>query len=46
MQQASDEVKVENMPVIEANNLTKHFGKLVAVDHVSFSVEEGEILGD
>jgi len=31
--------------VIEANNLTKRFGKLVAVDHVSFSVNEGEIFG-
>jgi len=33
------------MHVIEANNLTKRFGTLVAVDHVSFSVEEGEIFG-
>jgi len=33
------------VPVIEANNLTKRFGPLTAVDHVSFSVEEGEILG-
>ena len=33
------------MPVIEANNLTKRFGTLTAVDNVSFSVEEGEILG-
>jgi len=33
------------MHVIEANNLTKRFGNLVAVDHVSFSVEEGEIFG-
>lgn len=33
------------MHVIEANDLTKRFGKLVAVDHVSFSVEEGEIFG-
>jgi ABC-2 type transport system ATP-binding protein len=31
--------------VIEASDLTKRFGKLVAVDHVSFSVEEGEIFG-
>lgn len=30
---------------IEANNLTKRFGTLVAVDHLSFSVEEGEIFG-
>jgi len=33
------------VPVIETNNLTKRFGPLVAVDHVSFSVEEGEIFG-
>lgn len=33
------------MHVIEANDLTKRFGTLVAVDHVSFSVEEGEIFG-
>ena len=33
------------MNVIEASSLTKRFGNLVAVDHVSFSVEEGEIFG-
>ena len=33
------------MHVIETDNLTKRFGTLVAVDHVSFSVEEGEIFG-
>jgi len=31
--------------VIETNSLTKRFGTLVAVDHISFSVEEGEIFG-
>jgi ABC-2 type transport system ATP-binding protein len=31
--------------VIETDNLTKRFGTLVAVDHISFSVEEGEIFG-
>ena len=30
---------------IEARELTKVFGDLVAVDHVSFSVREGEIFG-
>ena len=30
---------------ILANDLTKQFGEFVAVDHVSFSVEEGEIFG-
>jgi len=33
------------MHVIETNNLTRRFGTLVAVDHVSFSVEDGEIFG-
>lgn len=32
-------------PVIETFDLTKNFGRLVAVDHVSLSVREGEIFG-
>ena len=31
--------------VIEVAELTKRFGRLVAVDHLSFSVAEGEIFG-
>lgn len=31
--------------VIEVSDLTKRFGRLVAVDHLSFSVAEGEIFG-
>ncbi len=31
--------------IIETSDLTKRFGELVAVDHVSFSVEEEEIFG-
>ncbi len=31
--------------LFEVKNLTKHFGGLTAVDHVNFSVNEGEILG-
>ncbi|PKO23718.1 MAG: ABC transporter ATP-binding protein [Chloroflexi bacterium HGW-Chloroflexi-1] len=31
--------------VVRAENLTRRFGDFVAVDHVSFSVEEGEIVG-
>ncbi|ADN35205.1 daunorubicin resistance ABC transporter ATPase subunit [Methanolacinia petrolearia DSM 11571] len=31
--------------VIEVRDLTKTFGSTVAVDHISFSVKEGEILG-
>ncbi len=33
------------MQVIKADNLTKSFGSLVAVDHISFTVDEGEIFG-
>lgn len=34
-----------NEPVIQIDNLSRHFGKLVAVDDVSFSVERGAIFG-
>ncbi len=33
------------MPAIEAENLRKVFGNVVAVDGISFSVEEGELFG-
>ncbi len=33
------------MPVIEAENLHKRYGKTVAVDDVSLTVERGEIFG-
>lgn len=33
------------MKAIEVKNLTRTFGHLVAVDHISFAVEEGEIFG-
>ncbi len=33
------------MPMVEAIELTKVFGKLVAVDHVSFTVAEREVFG-
>jgi ABC-2 type transport system ATP-binding protein len=32
-------------PIIEAQQLTRHFGELVAVDGVSFGVQKGEIFG-
>jgi len=32
-------------PVIEVEGLTKHYGRLVAVDHISFLVERGELFG-
>jgi ABC-2 type transport system ATP-binding protein len=34
-----------NKPAIIVEGLTKHFGEFVAVDHINFSVEEGEIFG-
>jgi ABC-2 type transport system ATP-binding protein len=35
----------EETPVIECNGLTKRFGNFVAADHVTFSVQRGEIFG-
>ena len=32
-------------PVIVVDNLTRHFGDFVAVNHVSFDVHQGEIVG-
>jgi ribosome-dependent ATPase len=32
-------------PAIEAEGLTRRFGKFTAVDHVSFRIEQGEIFG-
>jgi len=34
-----------NQPVILVENLTRKFGDFVAVDHISFSVEAGEVVG-
>ena len=34
-----------NKPVLEVKNLTKKFGSFTAVDNISFSIEEGEIVG-
>ena len=33
------------MAVIEARALTKHFGNLVAVDHLSFTLPQGTVVG-
>ncbi|RLE07665.1 ABC transporter ATP-binding protein, partial [Candidatus Aerophobetes bacterium] len=30
---------------IRATSLTKYYGKLLAVDHISFEVKRGEIFG-
>lgn len=34
-----------NESIIEVENLTRRFGDFVAVDHISFQVQRGEILG-
>lgn len=31
--------------MIEVRNLTKHYGDKIAVNDISFTVEDGEILG-
>ena len=33
------------MSMIEIENLTRRFGAFVAVDHISFRLERGEVLG-
>jgi ABC-2 type transport system ATP-binding protein len=33
------------MPIVETINLTKKFGRITAVDNLSFGIEEGEIFG-
>jgi ABC-2 type transport system ATP-binding protein len=33
------------MPAVSVRNLTRRFGSFLAVDHVSFDVEQGEIFG-
>src|SRR5689334_11289737 len=34
-----------NDAVIKVENLTRRFGDFVAVDHINFEVEEGEVVG-
>src|SRR3989441_12812659 len=36
---------LQQQPMIEVERLTKRFGTVTAVDHVSFSVEKGSIFG-
>lgn len=39
------DTKSKNQKAIEVSDLTKRFEKLTAVDHISFTVEKGEIFG-
>src|SRR5260370_37820032 len=32
-------------PIVEVDRLSKHFGRVRAVDEISFSVAEGEVFG-
>jgi ABC-2 type transport system ATP-binding protein len=32
-------------PIISVQNLTRHFGHFLAVDHISFDVEPGQVIG-
>ena len=36
---------IKNTPVLEVSNLVKKFGGFTAVDNLSFSVDEGQVLG-
>ncbi|SDC96238.1 ribosome-associated ATPase/putative transporter RbbA [Paraburkholderia lycopersici] len=38
-------IRTDGAPAIEAHDLTRRFGAFVAVDHVSFRIERGEIFG-
>jgi branched-chain amino acid transport system ATP-binding protein len=33
------------VPLLSVENVSRHFGGIVALEHVSFSIEEGEIVG-
>jgi ABC-2 type transport system ATP-binding protein len=45
MEATTATIDEDKKPIIEVRNLTKSFGKVTAVDSVSFSVFEGEIFG-
>ena len=44
-EKCGDGICGENMKILEAERLNKHFGGLIAVSRVDLDVEEGEILG-
>ena len=35
----------EEPPVIEVKNVTKKYGSFVAVDNISFTINDGEVVG-
>ena len=38
-------MNIEKKIVVKALNFTKKFGDLIAVDNISFSIKQGEIIG-
>jgi ABC-2 type transport system ATP-binding protein len=42
---STGDVTIENTLAIKVENLTKHYGKLLAVNHISFKVKQGEMFG-
>ncbi len=42
---AQNEILRAQIPVIQVRDLTKTFGRFTAVDHISFAVTQGEIIG-
>ena len=38
-------MKSDSNLAIEVNDLTKRYGQIVAVDHISFAVKKGELFG-
>lgn len=41
----SDRIKMKQHPAIQCKKLTKKFGKFIAVNHLTFTVQEQEIFG-
>jgi branched-chain amino acid transport system ATP-binding protein len=44
-QKGGKEIQENNMPILEGEGITKHFGGLAAVSNVDFHVNQGEIVG-
>jgi len=38
-------VPIDSQPILQVKEMYKHFGGLVAVDHVSFEISPGEVVG-
>ena len=41
----SDRAMIQVQTVIQTDGLTRRFGDFLAVDHITFSVEAGEVVG-